>query len=386
MTETVTVIIPTYAKLIKRYGCVDNLLESFKSLEGNDFRVIILNTTDPPDTSVEEKIRCMIDKYKEFFPIMAVSVLDVWKIHEFIEKNELELIRLRVNMKPYSNFRNFGLIVAKILKSKIVLYIDDDQIVKEPNFIQLVRDGMGEKSYGKEILGKSGYVVDKKGDYKVKPKGQEEKKRWPSVPLINKTVTELIESPHRFNKTSIAFCGLMVLSEKLYSIVPFDPFCKRGEDANYLMSCTNLKKTMIFDNQLKAIHLPPKSKGMDFFMKFRQDIYRFVYERERLDYFEDLDAADFDPYPGFFLRDDLEYRAASVCLNYAARAKKRGEHEHYKGHMRNLKILFSKAQEYAEKNAPLFFKFQKRWVKLMKLLRKDKKLFKHFNRFEYNDK
>jgi len=71
--DQVTILIPTYAAILKQHGCLLDALESLKKLKDENFRVIVLDTTDPIDTSVEERIEELVEVYKEFFPI----------IHEF---------------------------------------------------------------------------------------------------------------------------------------------------------------------------------------------------------------------------------------------------------------------------------------------------------------
>ena len=49
--------------------------------------------------------------------------------------------------------------------------------------------------------------------------------------------------------------------------------------------------------------------------------------------------------------------------------------------MRNMEILFKDAAVFAKQKASHYSRFQKRWVRFMKAVKKDKDLFKHFNRF-----
>lgn len=67
-----------------------------------------------------------------------------------------------------------------------------------------------------------------------------------------------------------------------------------------------------FDNQLEVKHLPPKipSEGV----RFRQDIYRWLYEYRKLEYSRtqidllQIHVQDLKPYPGIFLDHDIEKR------------------------------------------------------------------------------
>jgi hypothetical protein len=251
--------------------------------------------------------------------------------------------------------------------------------VTRPDFMRIVREGLGDKYRGRKVYGKTGYYINNGDGYLLNINTGTRKKLWPSVDLINKTMTSLIESPSRFNLTTIALGGIMVLTDKLYMNVPFDPYCRRGEDSNYMISCKHFGMTFVFDNELSVEHYPP-NKHSDFYQRFREDIFRFVYERERIQNL-DVDAEDLDPYPGFFLRDDLEYRAASVCINYATRALSKGKQAFFNGHMKNMEMLFKDAPDYAITYASRFVRFQKKWKQLMKEIRTSKDLHTFFKRF-----
>lgn len=376
----VTIIVPTYARIMKESGCLVNLLESMKILKDKRFRVIILNTTNPPDTSAEELISNIVQKYKKHFQIMETSIQDLWKIHEYMERNDLDEYKHRINLDKYSNFRNFGFIIANILKSPIVFFLDDDEIIDNPNLIKIAREGLGKVNpqNRRKVYGKTGFYKYN-GDYLLKMNPYSGKKLWPSINLINKSMKSLVESDKRINSTNIALGGIMVFTDKLYMTVPFDPFCFRGEDSNYTTSCKHFGMEFVFDNELSIIHDPPE-KHVDFYLRFREDIYRFVYERQRLENLN-LEVTDIDPYPGFFMRKDLEYRATSVSFYYAERALTNQDKDAYRGHMRNLEILYRDAQNYAKENAGKFLSFQKRWKRLMNKLRDSEELYDFFNRF-----
>lgn len=383
MKNEITILISTHSGMVKRKpNPLKRLLNSLKDLNTEEFRVIILDTTDPPDTSVGKIIKGLIENYKKHFKIMRCSILDLWKIHEFLENNGFSDMVNDISLKGYANFRNFGLIVARILRSKLILMLDDDEVVNEKDFLKMVREGIGTTVKGKRLYGKTGYYVYKDGGYKLKPRGIRRKKMWPVIQTINKVLENIVESKKRFNETTIALAGLMVLYEKLYTKIPFDPEIPRGEDTDYLMNAKQWGFRFIMDNQLKILHCPVKYK-IDFWEHLRQDIYRFVYVREKLSYFSKLDINDFEPYPGIFLKNDLEYRATVTSINYATRALSRNKKKYFREHMRNIEITFKDAKEHAVNNAHKYFRFQKRWEKMMKVIPKSRELRKFFNRFQY---
>jgi len=77
----------------------------------------------------------------------------------------------------------------------------------------------------------------------------------------------------------------------------------------------------------------------------------------------------------------MEYRAASVCINYASRARINNKTTFFKGHMKNMEILFKDAPDYAIAYASRYIRFQKKWTQLMRDIRQSKELYTFFNRF-----
>ncbi len=97
----------------------------------------------------------------------------------------------------------------------------------------------------------------------------------------------------------------------MFQIVPFDPHVTRGEDIDYLMNAKMFGFDFFLDNKLSIKHLPPK-KNHPIWKRFREDIYRFLYEQTKIrsqyevNNMNRVTPEDFEPYPGDFLKEDLE--------------------------------------------------------------------------------
>ena len=387
--KELTIVVLTYDKMMKmRVPPMRKLLDSLVKINKDDFKVIIIDTTYPPDTSVYDILNKTIEKYSKKFPIMYVTISDLCSVHQCLENIGMDAMISKVNLKPYANPRNFGLILAKVLKSKLVLFLDDDEIILDKKFLDKVRQGILVNQPPKnKVYGKTGYYLNKgKTPYLPKVK-HDHKKMWPSIEKINSVMYSIITAKKRFTEAKIAFGGIMVIHDKLYSKVPFDPYIPRGEDTDYLLNAMQFKMRFVADNQMKIGHFPPSwilkgsASKSNFYARFKQDMARFVYEREKLELFNNVDLDKLEPYPAIFLKEDLEYRAVFTCLSYATRNLKKGLKKLYKEHMKNIRFLFRDAATYAELRAPRYFRFQKRWVKAMNIFGKDKELYKHFNRF-----
>ena len=100
----------------------------------------------------------------------------------------------------------------------------------------------------------------------------------------------------------------------------------------------------------------------------RQDIYRFVYAKEKLQYaFERtklhrFDIEELDPYPGLFMRKSVGRRAFSYIILSAVKDIYRTEV------FSNLALInegIIKAKRYARKNKARWFGFQRLWPNFM---------------------
>lgn len=89
--------------------------------------------------------------------------------------------------------------------------------------------------------------------------------------------------------------------------MPFDPKIARGEDIDFLINARMFGFPFFRDNQLSITHLPPP-KTHPTWLQLRVDIYRFMYERAKIEHQKEIKGMkkvypeDFDPYPGAFLK------------------------------------------------------------------------------------
>ena len=135
----------------------------------------------------------------------------------------------------------------------------------------------------------------------------------------------------------------MIVHRKLFTTVPFDPHVTRGEDIDFLINARMFGFNFFLDNQLSIKHLaPPKSHPT--WMQVREDIYRFVYERAKINSQHDVDGMrrvlpeDFDPYPGCFFRNDLEEKVEKACRLLSEEYSSEGKETDSKESLRNSVI------------------------------------------------
>ena len=381
MSRDFLICIPTYGKRIRRQLILGRLLNSLLILPKKQFRVLVVNVNVPYDSEVTESINKVIANFRKHSPIIQITQYDIDFLRDVLIKNGFGGIVDHIGLKEFANSRNIMLLVAKCLGVKIVLMIDDDEIVEDKNLVKKAREFIGKKVMGQKLYGKTGYYINENGSPYMIQQSPKKRKLWLKETYINEAIKSSITKKTRLNKTTIGLGGIMVLHEKLFSKDPFDPNITKGEDVDYVINARQFGFQFLLDKELKIKHLPPK-KHIKYWYKLRQDIFRFIYEREKLKYFNKIDLKSLEPYPAIFLKDDLEYRAVITSINYAQRALKRKNYSFYKESFRNVEILYKDAKMHAAINAPRYFEFQKQWVNLMNFIETSKELKNHFARFE----
>ena len=188
---------------------------------------------------------------------------------------------------------------------------------------------------------------------------------------MNRGFREIIGKEPRLKKTPFVFGGNMVIHKKLFTKVPFDPDVTRGEDIDYLMNAKMFGYEFYLDNKLAIKHLPPP-KPHPTWRRIREDILRFFYEREKIRKQREISgmrkikAEEFDPYPGIFLKEDLEEKVAKASEILATEYLTEGKTEDAKESLNNIKIAIESASP-SKNPFENLLKVQKDWEELMKI-------------------
>jgi hypothetical protein len=109
-------------------------------------------------------------------------------------------------------------------------------------------------------------------------------------------------------------------------------------------------------------------------LQLRQDIYRFIYQKAKLDNqrktkgMTKVHAEDLDPYPGYFLKENLIERIETTCQLLSEEYTDRGDPQGSKEAMKNVSL--AKAQIASLQNPfDSLCRLQQRWLRLMEYAR-----------------
>ncbi|MBU1670182.1 MAG: hypothetical protein KKF41_13855 [Actinobacteria bacterium] len=368
-------------------GTLEQALHSITVLDSKDFNVVVLACATSPDIAekVEEKVKGIAGTFRGYFPVAVVSHGFESRLKDRVgEAAGGELAELgpeMLSLTGYSNIRNMCLVAAELARSEVAVLFDDDQVYEDKHYLDKVFENIGREIDGKFLGTIAGYYI--RADETIYPQPCTEHDwwmaEWPKIDAM-RDAFKIIEEEPRLKPTPWVFGGNMVIHRDIFRRIAFDPNVRRGEDIDFLTNCKFFEIDFLLDNQLAIKHLQPASSGPAW-KGFREDLYRFVYAREKLR--RQVPGAcprlvtveDLDPYPGRLMRDDLEELIYRTCvltgLNYMHSSDSSETYE--VGFIETMRNIF-----YARYDAPpdhdpfqWYLEFRERWEQLMGFLATD---------------
>ncbi|MGB2762623.1 MAG: hypothetical protein WBC21_03780 [Minisyncoccales bacterium] len=294
-------------------GTLLRAIQSIEKLKDKDFQLVIIAvaTTEDIERQVEKKIANIIKSCNSGVEVLLFGRSHLRQIHSLLIKNGRKEYVDLLQLRGYSNIRNLCMFITHILDSETAVLIDDDEVFEDPEFMLKAKEFINKNIGGKIVKAIAGYYLQPDGDYHVKKPFRSWMKYWDQYDRMNEAFDKIIGTKPRLKETPFVFGGNMVIHRSLFTVVPFDPNVLRGEDIDFLINARMFGYPFFLDNQLSIKHLPP-SKTHPFWMQLREDIYRFIYERAKIEHQKEIKGMakvypeNFDPYPGCFLKKDLE--------------------------------------------------------------------------------
>jgi hypothetical protein len=372
-------------------GTLERALHSISKLDSNNFNVVVLACATNPEIAekVEAKVQGIVGAFRGYFPVTVVSHGFEGRLKARVGEAALGetagLWPAMLSLYGYSNIHNMCLVVAELARSEVAVLFDDDQVYEDPTYIDKVLENIGTDREGTFIGAITGYVQQPDGGIYLPPQSDRWMAEWPKVNAMNEAF-KIIEEEPRLKQTPWALGGNMVIHRDIFRRIAFDPNVRRGEDMDFLINCKFFDIDFLLDNQLAIKHLPPKPLA-PVWQRYREDIYRLVYVREKLRCQEPgacprlVKVEELDPYPGRLMRNDLEELIYRTCalqgLNYMQTFASCDTYDKlgFAETMRN--IFYARCDAQPDHNPfHWYLEFRERWEQLMEFLATDDYLSK----------
>lgn len=351
---------------------LDSLQSTDLPIESTEITVIAATTHKTLEEKARERVRKILGKYEDCFRIRPFSASTLKRLSS-ADHNLADLL----DFYGYSNIRNIGLVIAQTLKSEYLVFLDDDVVVNDRGYFRRIQESFGRFTDGNLVGGIAGFYVGEDGEYflTVDPKAWWQT-GWPKEKRMNEAF-KIASCRKRMTETAFAFGGNMNLHWKMFEKVPFDPYITRGEDMDLLINARMFGFKFMLNTESRVLHLPGERKSR--WSEMRQDLYRFLYMREKMlaqksiRNIKRVPIESLEPYPGHFLRFGflLGFEISS-CLN-SVRSVQEGNLKSFLEFVRNI-LQIPSALDLARNNRLSYFEFQRKWADYVPKIRDDKVL------------
>jgi hypothetical protein len=301
-------------------GTLARALDSVHLLARDDFRVVVLGAATHPDIEgdIERRLEEIVSPFRRYYPVALLTHSHEREMKGMLADGGPPGCEQMLSLRGYSNIRNFCLVSACLTGAEAAVLFDDDQVYEDPYYLDKVAENIGGEYRGRPVVGLAGYYVNPNSDYRVPVNRDPVFAEWPAAEHMNRAF-DIIAGGERLKVTPWVFGGNMVVHRDLFMCIAFDPRVTRGEDIDYLVNAKFFGHDFLLDNTLWIRHLPPPKTAPPW-RRFREDLDRFIYSREKLRCQQEgegrrlVEVEELDPYPGRFLRDDLEDMIFRTCV------------------------------------------------------------------------
>jgi hypothetical protein len=332
---------------INQSGTLVKTLESLEIIKDEKFDVILVvsTTTKELDNKIESWIRSRIKEAK-YRPqnLYIFTITDLKKISKTLDTKDSTQNYL-MSLGGYSQVRNCGFIAGILNKSDAVIFLDDDELVRDSKFIKKINQGLSKVVKKKKVRFITGLCPEgETGSYVRVRKYLPWMLYWDKIKYQNEAFVEMAEKGSRFKISPLTHGGLCIIHKDLFLKIPFDPRVPRGEDMDYNLNCRMFGYNCYMDNKLEIRHCPPPRTHPSW-RSFREDMIRFFIQRnkiynqnKKLGITKIVKAEDFDPYPGAFLKKNLEEMVFKSQMTLAMEYFSQGKNVYARNTLKNMNI------------------------------------------------
>ncbi len=353
---------------IDQEGCLGRFLDTMDIIEG-DYDVVLVSASSSSkwEEEVDDRVKKDIDENAGGYGSYHLTYDRFRRLREFVAEKGSDDMLEPLSMYGYSEVRNMCMVACHILGYEIVISSDDDVVFDDPDYLKKAQEYIGSNvgKTGEEARVVCGPYYTEDGTINYAGRPPTWMAYWNNAEAMNEAFDRYIFSEPRLNESSYVVMGNIVLHRDFFSMVPLDPGCHRGEDMDWLINSRIFGFRFYMDSELRVQHHPPP-RGFPLWKLVRLDIERFTYDRKKIRQMEKelgIPTEYFDPWPGQFLKSDLEERIYRTNMMLSNHYLSEDKNDDARGCLDNI---FYGLHEY-EPGDPLksIRSFQSDWEKLM---------------------
>lgn len=353
---------------VNERGTLDRCLESLQGVKDLGQVIVLVAVEGGVEREAARKVQAIANRYPSMHTLV-IAQEEATLVQQRLSQLGFGDVSDAIGLSGYSAVRNLGLVVAHVLGFDSVVFIDDDEVIEDQDFLRKAMYGLGKLTKkGIPILAKSGFYFNSEGTYYSKSQNRWYNHYWQQGRAFNNWITKAMAGP-RLSRSNHVCGGCLALHRETYRRLSFDPWIMRGEDLDYLLDLRMYGSDIWFDNQWSLTHLPPKERHEGH--RFYRDIFRWLYEYYKIEFSRaqidllQIKPSSLMPYPGPFLEPGITKRIKRTAfLRSLVRPDKRA-------YRAGAKVATGEATEYAQAHCMKYFEFQYTWGDIMARMEND---------------
>ena len=298
---------------------LETCLSSLEQVRGV-IRVAVLVVASP---SCEEAARARVSSICRAHALLnplIIGAQEAAHIEKAVARLAHHVAGETVSLRGYGAIKNMGLAVATIFGHDVAVFLDDDEVVLDADFLVNAVFGLGSLTrQNLKILAKSGFFIDELGSPYAEPSDDWTERYWSKAADFNKVMERAQTAANRITRSNHMCGGCCALHAEAFTRVPFDPYITRGEDLDYLLNLRAHAMDVWFDNAWFVRAQPPEEAAPAPSV-FMQDVHRWLYEYRKLDAINarrdlrNITPASLMPYPAPWLSQGVRKRVFQTAL------------------------------------------------------------------------
>ena len=171
------------------------MLASLQKVRGAG-QIIVLVVSEPSiENQAAEKVQSVVSRFPSLNTVV-IGAPELALIQQRMEQLGLGKLQKEIGLSGYGAVRNLGLVMADVLGFDSVVFLDDDEVVDDADFLQKAMYGLGKLTKkGIPILAKTGFYFNSEGSYLSKSQDKWYNHFWQQGKAFNKWISKAMRGP-----------------------------------------------------------------------------------------------------------------------------------------------------------------------------------------------
>ena len=134
-----------HATDVDAQGELDRCLTSLEAVEDVGLVMVLVAAEGGVEDRAEEKVQAAVDAHPDL-NVMVIGRPELQLVRKRLEALGLPSFNHEVALQGYGAVRNLSLLLAGVLGFDAVVFLDDDEVIEDPDFLKAAMYGLGKRT------------------------------------------------------------------------------------------------------------------------------------------------------------------------------------------------------------------------------------------------